>query len=193
MEEELDEVEEGKMTWVEALDEFYKKFQKDLKKASKNMENLKAQELPTDQVCEKCGSPMVQKWGQFGSFLACSGYPECKNTKEIAKEESATGAATPEAPAEIEPCENCGKPMALKRGRFGQFYACTGYPECKTTRKIVAGEKTPKKADLLLEENCPKCGVAKLAVKDGRFGLFTSCINYPKCKDIKPQTLAPPR
>src|SRR6266536_212845 len=81
MEEELDEVEDGKMTWVEALDEFYKKFEKDLKKASKNMENLKAQEIPTDEKCEKCGSPMVKKWGQFGSFLACSAYPECKNTK----------------------------------------------------------------------------------------------------------------
>src|SRR5205823_13570206 len=69
MEEELDEVEEGKMTWVEALDEFYKKFQKDLKKATKNMENLKKQEIPTDQICEKCGAGMVQKWGQFGSFL----------------------------------------------------------------------------------------------------------------------------
>src|SRR5438034_6698890 len=165
MEEELDEVEDGKMTWVEALDEFYKKFEKDLKKASKNMENLKRQEIPTDEVCEKCGSPMVKKWGQFGSFLACSAYPECKNTKELQSEEPASGTspATPEAPPEIEPCENCGKPMALKRGRFGQFYACTGYPECKTTRKIVAGEKVPKKPDLILDETCPKCGEAKLA------------------------------
>src|SRR5207247_7450213 len=88
MEEELDEVEDGKMTWVEALDEFYKKFEKDLKKASKNMENLKAQEIPTDEVCEKCGSPMVKKWGQFGSFLACSAYPDCKNTKEITSDEA---------------------------------------------------------------------------------------------------------
>jgi DNA topoisomerase-1 len=193
MEEELDEVEEGKMTWVEALDEFYKKFQKDLKKASKNMENLKKQEIPTDQVCEKCGSPMVQKWGQFGSFLACSAYPECKNTKEIAKEESANGNGS-EAPTESEPepCENCGRPMALKRGRFGQFLACTGYPECKTTRKIAAGGGAPKKPDVLLDEVCPQCKEAKLVVKDGRFGLFTSCSNYPKCKYIKPKTVGVP-
>jgi DNA topoisomerase-1 len=192
MEEELDEVEEGKMTWVQALDEFYKKFEKDLKKASKNMENLKKQEIPTDEKCEKCGSPMVIKWGQFGRFMACSGYPECKNTKEIAPPEDAPkeGAegATGES-AEPEPCENCGKPMALKRGRFGQFLACTGYPECKTTRKIVAGQKTPKKADVILDEVCPKCGQAKLAVKDGRFGEFISCSNYPKCKYIKPKTV----
>ena len=195
MEEELDEVEEGKLTWVEALDEFYKKFQKDLKKASKNMENLKKQEIPTDQVCEKCGSPMVQKWGQFGSFLACSAYPECKNTKEIAKEETeadkeANGANG--ADAEPEPCENCGKPMALKRGRFGQFLACTGYPECKTTRKIASSGGAPKKPDVLLDEVCPKCKEAKLVVKDGRFGLFTSCSNYPKCKYIKPKTVGVP-
>ena len=72
----------------EALDEFYKKFEKDLKRASKNMENLKQQEIPTDEVCEKCGSPMVIKWGQFGRFMACSAYPECKNTKEIVTDEA---------------------------------------------------------------------------------------------------------
>src|SRR6516162_2143687 len=169
MEEELDEVEEGKMTWVEALDEFYKKFEKDLKRASKNMENLKRQEIPTDEVCEKCGSPMVIKWGQFGRFMACSGYPECKNTKEIATEEAPKeGDTAPDA--EPEPCENCGKPMTLKRGRFGQFLACTGYPECKTTRKLAPGTKTPKKPDVILDEICPQCGSAKLAIKEGRFG-----------------------
>jgi DNA topoisomerase-1 len=192
MEEELDEVEEGKMTWVEALDEFYKKFEKDLKKASKNMENLKRQEIPTDEVCEKCGSPMVIKWGQFGRFMACSAYPDCKNTKEITTDEAPKEGGDAEgatAESEPEPCENCGKPMALKRGRFGQFLACTGYPECKTTRKIAAGTKTPKKPDVVLDETCPKCGEAKLAVKEGRFGEFTACSNYPKCKYIKPKTV----
>jgi DNA topoisomerase-1 len=193
MEEELDEVEEGKLTWVQALDEFYKKFQKDLKKASKNMENLKKQEIPTDQVCEKCGSPMVQKWGQFGSFLACSAYPECKNTKEIAKEEGANDKEPSNgADSEPEPCENCGKPMTLKRGRFGQFLACTGYPECKTTRKIASAGGAPKKPDVLLDEVCPQCKEAKLVVKDGRFGAFTSCSSYPKCKYIKPKTIGVP-
>ena len=191
MEEELDEVEEGKMTWVQALHDFYKKFEKDLKKATKNMENLKAQELPTNEICEKCGGPMVQKWGQFGSFLACAAYPECKSTREIAKEETSVkdGAAAAGTEAEPEPCENCGKPMALKRGRFGQFLACTGYPECKTTRKITGSTGLPKKPDIILEEICPQCGEAKLVVKDGRFGAFTSCGNYPKCKYIKPKLM----
>ena len=191
MEEELDEVEDGKMTWVEALDEFYKKFEKDLKKASKNMENLKRQEIPTDEVCEKCGSPMVKKWGQFGSFLACSAYPECKNTKELALEEPPKE-GQPAADADPEPCENCGRPMALKRGRFGQFLACTGYPECKTTRKIAQAGRAPKKPDVILDETCPKCGQAKLAMKEGRFGEFIACSNYPKCKYIKPRTVGVP-
>jgi DNA topoisomerase I len=173
MEEELDEVEEGKMTWVQALAEFYKKFEKDLKKASKDMENLKKQEIPTDEKCEKCGSPMVIKWGQFGRFMACSGYPECKNTKEITTDEAPKeGGEAAGENAEPEPCENCGKPMALKRGRFGQFLACTGYPECKTTRKIAAGTKTPKKPDVILDEVCPQCGQAKMVLKEGRFGEF---------------------
>jgi DNA topoisomerase I len=189
MEEELDEVEEGKMTWVEALDEFYKKFEKDLKKAAKNMENLKKQEIPTDEVCEKCGSPMVIKWGQFGRFMACSAYPECKNTKEIVSDETPKEGEAAAADAEPEPCENCGKPMTLKRGRFGQFLACTGYPECKTTRKLAAGSRAPKKPDVMLDETCPQCGQAKLVLKEGRFGEFTSCGNYPKCKYIKPKTV----
>jgi DNA topoisomerase-1 len=134
---------------------------------------------------------MVKKWGQFGSFLACSAYPECKNTKELPSEEPPKeGDAA--ADAEPEPCENCGKPMALKRGRFGQFLACTGYPECKTTRKIAQGERTPKKPDVPLDETCPKCGEAKLVMKDGRFGQFISCSNYPKCKYIKPKTVGVP-
>jgi DNA topoisomerase-1 len=192
MEEELDEVEDGKMTWVQALDEFYKKFEKDLKKASKNMENLKKQEIPTDEKCDKCGSPMVIKWGQFGRFMACSGYPECKNTKEITSDEAPKEGEASAESSEPEPCENCGKPMALKRGRFGQFLACTGYPECKTTRKIAAGSKAPKKPDVPLDETCPQCGQAKLMQREGRFGEFISCGNYPKCKYIKPKTVGVP-
>jgi DNA topoisomerase-1 len=187
MEEELDEVEEGKMTWVEALDEFYTKFLKDLEEAKVNMENIKRQEIPTDEVCEQCGKPMVIKWGQFGSFMACTGYPECSNTKEIAKD-TEDGEEDKKEEVEVEPCENCGKPMALKRGRFGQFYACTGYPECRTTRKIVGGEAKPKAPDIPTDEPCPKCG-NNLVIKEGRFGKFTSCSNYPKCKYIKPKTI----
>ena len=185
MEEELDEVEEGKMTWIEALDEFYSKFEKDLSEAKVNMENIKRQEIPTDEVCDKCGKPMVIKWGQFGSFLACTGYPDCTNTKELQKDED-EGDEEAKEQETIEPCENCGRPMAIKRGRYGQFYACTGYPECKTTRKMGPGETKPKAPDIPLEEECPKCGT-NLVLKEGRFGQFTACGNYPTCKYIKPK------
>ncbi|HEX2457932.1 MAG TPA: type I DNA topoisomerase, partial [Vicinamibacterales bacterium] len=133
LEEDLDKIEEGTENYESTLSSFYKKFQKDLKRAEKEMLNLKEGYEPDPAVtCEKCGKPMVIKAGKFGLFLACSGYPDCENTREL---------ETPEAGAEgdiDETCENCGRPMVVKRGRFGQFLACTGYPECKTTRKIIA-------------------------------------------------------
>ena len=195
MEEELDEIEEGKLTWTEAMTEFYEKFEKDLSRAKKNMRDVKRQEKPTDEVCEKCGKPMVIKWGRHGSFLACSGYPDCKNTRELTKEIADTN-GTGTSPAEgglpdvsEEVCENCGKPMVLKRGRFGAFLACTGYPDCRTTKKIV-NQKGARKvvADVLLEEKCPECA-SQLVIKHGRYGEFTACSNYPKCKYVKHRTV----
>src|SRR5437764_7396573 len=123
---------------------------------------------------------MDKKWGKFGSFLACSAYPECKNTKELALEEPPKE-GQPAADAEPEPCENCGRPMALKRGRFGQFMACTGYPECKTTRRLDQGKKVP---DIPLEEKCPLCS-RNMILRHGRYGEFVSCSGYPDCKYIK--------
>ncbi|HEY3131825.1 MAG TPA: type I DNA topoisomerase [Acidobacteriota bacterium] len=187
MEEALDEIEEGKEDWIHALNEFYKEFKKELRLAEKKMQNLKTEEIQTDEVCEKCGNKMVIKWGRFGRFLACSNYPECKNTKELAKEsssESKTGAPEIEA----EPCEKCGKPMVLKKGRFGEFLACSGYPECKNTRKIVSrGGGREVKADIPTDEKCPKCGQI-LVIKHGRYGEFTACSNYPECRYIKQQS-----
>ncbi len=187
MEEELDAIEEGTSTWVETLEGFYTKFEKDLTEAAVNMENIKRQELPTDEVCDKCGKPMVIKWGQFGSFLACTGYPDCSNTKEIKPDEDEEPGQKTEDES-IEPCENCGKPMVLKRGRFGQFLACTGYPDCKTTRKIGPGENKPRVPDIPTDEQCPECN-SNLVIKEGRFGQFTACSSYPKCKYIKPKII----
>ena len=136
------------------------------------MINLKEGSSPIPPVaCDKCGKPMVIKAGKFGLFLACSGYPDCENTRELeTPEPGAEGEAIEEA------CENCGKPMAMKRGRFGQFLACTGYPECKTTRKIITTKQgmTAAKPDQILDEKCPKCE-SNLVLKQGRFGEFTAC------------------
>jgi DNA topoisomerase-1 len=181
LEEDLDKIEEGAEDYVSTLASFYKKFAKDLKFAEKQMPNLKEGMPPNPPVeCDKCGKPMVIKAGKFGLFLACSGYPDCENTREL-------DAPEPGAEGEIEEaCENCGRPMAVKRGRFGQFLACTGYPECKTTRKLISTKQglTAAKPDQILDEKCPKCE-SNLVVKHGRFGEFTACSNYPACKYVK--------
>jgi DNA topoisomerase-1 len=185
LEDALDDIEDGKQEWVATLDEFYAKFAKDLKKAAKNMENVKRMEQPTEFTCEKCGKPMVIKFGRNGKFLACSGYPDCTNTRELPPElsELPPPEETP-APEGEQTCENCGRPMVLKRGRFGQFLACSGYPDCRTTRRIGQAEKKPP---VPTGEPCPQCGGA-LVTRQGRYGEFVSCGNYPKCKYIKQET-----
>ena len=186
LEEELDEIEEGKEKWTDTLAEFYKRFAKDLKYAEKHMENIKRMEKPTDEKCERCGSPLVIKWGKHGSFYACSSYdkddPEsCTFTKENPINLPDLDSADMQETTQEEYCENCGRVMVLKRGRFGQFMACTGYPDCKTTRRLDQGRKVP---DIPLDEICPKCG-RNLVIRHGRYGEFTSCSGYPECKYVK--------
>jgi DNA topoisomerase-1 len=316
MEEELDEIEEGKLDWRQAMGEFYERFEKDLKHAEEHMTDVKRMERPTDLTCEKCGKPLVIKWGKHGSFFACTGYPDFspRDTeadleslqKDIAKREerahkeaqggrektqtryekdletlqerivkrsvtanNATerlgkihatyssglekiemrftergladreaieqrlakiearypniravydlelrGATadlqlfwqrkeslctyTRELPVDLadidkvnlsdqgdeEYCENCGRPMVLKKGRFGNFFACSGYPDCKTTKQIGGAQRK----DQPLDEKCPQCQ-SNLVIKQGRFGEFTACSNYPTCKYVKQKTI----
>ncbi|HEX3067142.1 MAG TPA: type I DNA topoisomerase [Thermoanaerobaculia bacterium] len=176
LEGKLDEIEEGKVEWHEAMKDFSLKFNKDLARAGKEMIEVKRTGVETDEICEKCGSPMAIKFGRFGEFLACSNYPECKNTKETARGDAAE---TPEGEAIV--CDKCGKPMQLKRSRFGQFYACTGYPDCKNT-------KDPRllKANIPNEPQppCENCG-KEMVLKSGRYGPFYSCSGYPECKTIR--------
>lgn len=172
MEAQLDEIEEGEKDWVTTVKEFYEPFAKDLDEAEEKMESLKGKEEPTDVVCEKCGQNMVIKWGRHGYFLACPGYPNCKNTKPFTKDESGTIHIV-EKPVETtdEKCEKCGNPMIVKRGRFGGFLACSNYPECKTTKPLTMGIKCPVK----------ECG-GDLVQKRTRKGRpFYSCSRYPKC------------
>jgi len=186
MEEELDDIEEGKIDWRASMAEFYQRFEKDLEHAERHMTDIKRMEKPTDLVCDKCGKPMVIKWGRHGSFIACTGYPECTNTRELPVDlPDVDKADLTEQDAE-EYCENCGRSMVLKKGRFGTFYACSGYPDCKTTKRIGATEQ--KKADVPLDEKCPQCG-NNLLLKQGRFGEFTACSNYPACKFVKQKTI----
>ena len=184
MEEELDEIEDGKLEWRTAMADFYERFTKSLDHAARTMTDIKRMEKPTDFICEKCGKPMVIKWGRHGSFVACTGYPECTNTRELALDLPDADKSGVSEQDEQEYCENCGRPMVLKKGRFGQFFACSGYPDCKTTKQI-GGEQ---RKDVPLEEKCPVCD-SNLVQKFGRYGEFVACSNYPKCKYVKQKTI----
>jgi DNA topoisomerase-1 len=184
MEDHLDRIESGREKWNEAMHDFYERFSKRLATAKTEMRDLKTEEIETDEVCEKCGSKMIIKWGKFGRFMACSAYPDCKNTREIPKVCNVDASAPPSEIEQVE-CDKCGKPMVLKRGRFGEFLACSGYPDCRNTKKIVkSADSVGVKHDIPLDEVCPTCG-KHLAIKHGRFGEYTACSDYPNCKYIK--------
>jgi DNA topoisomerase-1 len=183
MEEELDEVEEGRLKWVQAIREFYQKFEKDLKLAEKKMNDLK-KGVASDQSCHQCGSPMLLKIGKYGYFLACTN-EACGATRkatEVEEEENKADHQFGDAT-----CPNCGRPMAVKRGRWGEFLACTGYPDCKTTQRIKKDGQLAA-ADKLLEEKCPECG-SRLMLKQGPFGEYVACSQRPECAYIKQDTL----
>jgi DNA topoisomerase-1 len=185
MESELDGIEDGKIDWRISMGEFYERFEKDLEHAARHMTDIKRMERPTDLICDKCGKPMVIKWGKHGSFVACTGYPECKSTRELTVDLPDIDKADLTEQDETEYCANCGRPMVLKKGRFGQFLACSGYPDCKTTKQLGEAQK-PK--DVPLEEKCPQCS-NQLIKKYGRYGEFVACSNYPTCKYIKQKTI----
>ena len=176
LEDKLDGIEDGQREWTDLMREFSVKFNQDLDRAQTQMTSVKGEGIKTDELCEKCGSPMAIKFGRFGEFLACTNYPDCKNTKETAR---ASDIEQPEG--ETITCDKCGKPMQMKRSRFGQFYACTGYPDCKNT-------KDPKllKANVPSDPQppCENCG-KEMVLKSGRYGPFFSCSGYPECKTIR--------
>src|SRR5580700_4476500 len=183
LEEELDEIEEGKLPWRQAVKEFWDPFLVDLDKADEEMLSYKAG-IPTGQKCEKCGQgELLERISRHGFFLGCSRYPECDYIKDLSPELPDEGGE-----AKIEYCDNCGKEMVIKRGRFGVFLACKGYPDCKTTRRLVSGTRIARQPDVPLDEKCP-LDDAQLLRRQGRFGDFIGCANYPKCKYTRPITL----
>jgi DNA topoisomerase-1 len=187
MEEELDEVEDGKLKWTDALHEFYDKFSLDLEVFKSYTKERKGKQTPTEEVCLKCETPgMVQMAGRFGKYLKCL---ECGASRDAVTKvatDGEVGANGAEEAPEPEACELCGKAMQMKRGRFGPFLGCTGYPECRNIRKISkSGVVAP--APVPLDEKCP-VDDAQLVKRFGRFGEFVSCSNYPKCKYIKQES-----
>ena len=187
LEGELDDIEDGKEKWTDLLSAFYGYFKKELKHAEKHMENVKRMEQPTDEKCDRCGAPLVLKWGKFGSFYACSTYD--KKNKESCTFTKENFAAKPQLEnadeKEEEYCEACGRVMILRNGPFGPFMACPGYnedPPCKTVRRLTSREQ--QKPPVPIGEPCPVCG-KDLVRRTGRFGEFVSCSGYPECKYIK--------
>jgi DNA topoisomerase-1 len=187
MESKLDDIEYGKQEWQQLLSEYYEAIMKlyddvDIKQSKKELTT------ETDIVCDKCGKPMVIKMSKNGQFLACSGYPTCKNAMNIKKDDTGKISTTEAQKTDTDiKCDKCGSDMVIKRTRTGkEFLACSGYPKCKNgsdftrdeTGKVVAVEKKS------IEENCPECG-SPLAYKKGRFGEFVGCSGYPICKYIK--------
>ena len=185
LEEELDEIEDGKLHWREAVKEFWEKFIVDLDRAGDEMLSYKAG-IPTGKKCEKCGQgELLERISRHGFFLGCSRYPDCDFIQDLSPE---LGEDTGDSENKVEYCDNCGKEMAIKRGRFGVFLACTGYPDCKTTRRLVEGTRIARQPDEPLDEKCPTCA-SGLLKKHGRFGEFIGCSAYPKCKYTRPITL----
>ncbi len=172
MEEELDMIEEGKLQWRELMEEFYAPFSRRLGNAMVEMKSVKEEVTPTDVICEKCSKPMVIKWGRRGKFLACTGYPECKNTGDFTTDESGAVKMAEKTTETEEKCPECSSPMVIKNGRFGRFLACSRYPECKKTLPFSTGVPCP-------EEGCDGV-LLERRTKKGR--VFYGCSRYPACR-----------
>lgn len=165
MEEDLDEIAEGKKQWVPVIADFYEPFHENLKSKTKEVKKEDFQEK-LDRNCPECGGDLVLKFGRFGKFIACSNYPNCRYTEKTAEEKK----VEEENAGEI--CEKCGAPMVVKRGRFGAFLGCSNYPNCKNIKSIE--KKTGIK--------CPKCQIGEITEKKSKRGrLFYGCNQYPKC------------
>ncbi len=197
MEDSLDEIERGKQDWVALLGSFYGPFHIEVQRALREMQDMRGLAEDTDEICELCGKKMVIKWGRHGRFLACSGYPACRNTREVGE----NGARPAPEPVDIK-CEECGQPMVRKRGRFGEFLTCSTYPKCKATRPVPTGIACPREGcsgelverrtkrgrtfhgcsafkatgcDFVvwgqpIKETCPKCGALFLVATKRRGG-----------------------
>ncbi|MDD5749861.1 MAG: type I DNA topoisomerase [Patescibacteria group bacterium] len=170
MENDLDEIARGQQKWQPLIADFYQPFEKNIQMKEKELDKKEITEEKTNEICEKCKSPMVIKLGRFGKFLACSNYPDCKNTKPI------NSKGEIEEPEKVEEkCPNCGQDMIMKTGRFGKFIACSNYPKCKTTKATF--QSTGVK--------CQKCQKGEIVSKRSKRGkIFYACSQWPQCEHV---------
>jgi DNA topoisomerase-1 len=173
MELQLDEIAEGQHRWVEIMKDFYKPFHAEIVEKTDSIKKEDVVNETTDEICDKCGKPMVIKLGRFGKFLSCSAYPDCKNAKPLDKKQEAAEIELNEK-IKDQKCPECGKPLTVKRGRFGMFVGCSGYPDCKFIEKKANG----------MGIKCPDCGKGEISEKFARKTKkkFWGCTNYPDCK-----------
>jgi len=183
LELELDRIEEGDLEWKEALRGFNEQLTRDLETAGQVMPNVRREGIPTGETCPECGKgEILMKSGRFGLFFGCSRYPECSYTRNPEPTEGEAEVAGEEAaPAEeVPPCEKCGSPMTLRRSRYGAFYGCSNYPECKNIRKTAKEQRAEPKPTGV---TCPECGKGQIQEKRSRRGkVFYSCDRFPDCK-----------
>jgi DNA topoisomerase I len=183
LELELDRIEEGDLEWKEALRGFNEQLTRDLETAGQVMPNVRREGIPTGETCPECGQgEILMKSGRFGLFFGCSRYPECSYTRnpEPAEGEAETAGEEAAPAEEVPPCEKCGSPMALRRSRYGAFYGCSNYPECKNIRKTAKEQRAEPKPTGV---GCPECGKGQIQEKRSRRGkVFYSCDRFPDCR-----------
>ena len=169
MEDALDEVAEGKNEWVPVIRAFYEPFKKNLKKKEKEVSKRELTEEASNEICEKCGLPMIIKMGRFGKFVACTGFPACRQTKPLPGLQKENKEPLPE-PKGV--CEKCSSPLEAKEGRFGAYFRCTKHPECDYTKSITLNTGV----------KCPTCKIGDMIERrTKRKRIFYGCDKYPKC------------
>ncbi|MBV9790012.1 MAG: type I DNA topoisomerase [Chloroflexi bacterium] len=187
MEQQLDDIAEGERQWVPVIKGFYDPFEQTIARAKSEMRGVKGETVETDIPCPTCGAPLGIKWGRNGEFLACTRHPECSFTGDLARDAEGRVqlAEQPKLADGEQICDKCGRPMAIKQGRFGPFLACTGYPDCKNIRNLAkTNDGGLVVAEQVTEHHCPKCDKPMIR-KSGRWGPYLACSDYPDCKTIQ--------
>lgn len=180
MEENLDQVESEKIDSLQVLNRFYKPFKKDLDSASEQMLSVKGVGLPTDLSCPECNKQLRIKIGKNGHFLACSGYPDCTYSRDYTRDEKGNirPVEIPEEEITDKLCEKCGRPMVVKRGRYGDFLSCSGYPECKNSQSLNSSSNGKTIGVACPQEGCPG-EIVERSSKRGK--IFYGCNRFPDC------------
>jgi DNA topoisomerase-1 len=171
LEEQLDQVEEGKLSYIGIMGDFWSHLEKWLEESSDAYSEIKKSlQQDTDQVCEKCGKPMVIKWSKNGQFMACTGFPSCKNARPLESADAA-GGSEEEGDTDYGLCDTCNSPLVLRTGRYGKFYACSTFPKCKFTKPF----------NILMPCPLPDCK-GDISLRRSRRGrVFYGCTKYPDC------------